>query len=114
LTSVIVVDDDREMVTVISQRLEKNGIQVIGKGFNGKDAVILYQKLKPDIVLLDLKMPGFNGQYAIDKIKTMNSDAKILVITGHTEEKLDKSKISMILYKPYNIEELLRKIKELK
>ena len=108
------VDDDREMVNVISQRLEKNNILVLGKGYNGKDAVLLFQKFKPDIVILDLKMPQYDGKYAIDKIKTMNPEAKILVITGHTEMEFDKSKVSKILYKPYNIEELLRKINELK
>ena len=111
--SVIVIDDDEDTVRLFSEFLEENGIHVIGKGYDGKTAVELYQEKKPDCVLIDIMMPNGSGFYAIKKIKKMDSRAKIIEVTGDvrftTGQKLEKLKIP-IIYKPFKMDEVISKI----
>ena len=65
----VVVDDDKDALQLFSELLISNGIKIVGKGHNGQDAVFLYQKLKPDILFLDVLMPVYDGIYAVKKIR---------------------------------------------
>ena len=111
--SVIVIDDDEDTVRLFSEFLEENDIHVIGKGYDGKTAVELYQEKKPDCVLIDIMMPNGSGFYAIKKIKKLDSRAKIIAVTGDgrftTSQKLEKLKIP-IIYKPFKMDEVISKI----
>ena len=111
--TVIVIDDDEDTVRLFSEFLEEHKIHVLGKGFDGKTAVELYQEKKPDCVLIDIMMPNGSGVYAIKKIKEMNPNAKIIAVTGDsrysTEQKLEKLKIP-IIYKPFQMDEVISKI----
>ena len=110
---VIVIDDDEDTVRLFSEFLEENQIQVVGKGYNGKMAVELFQEKKPDCVLIDIMMPNGSGFYAINKIKELDPGAKIIAVTGDgrftTEQKLEKLKIP-IIYKPFKMNEVISKI----
>ncbi|MDH3617306.1 MAG: response regulator [Nitrosopumilus sp.] len=111
--SVIVIDDDEDTVRLFSEFLEENKIKVIGRGHDGKTAVKLYQEKKPDCVLIDVMMPNGSGIYAIKKIREMDSDVKIIAVTGDsrfsTEQKLEKLKIPVI-YKPFKMNEVIERI----
>lgn len=111
--SVIVIDDDEDTVRLFSEFLEENKIKVIGRGYDGKTAVKLYQEKKPDCVLIDVMMPNGSGIYAIKKIREMDSDVKIIAVTGDsrfsTEQKLEKLKIPVI-YKPFKMNEVIERI----
>ena len=111
--SVIVIDDDEDTVRLFSEFLEENKIKVLGKGYDGKTAIELYQEKKPDCVLIDMMMPNGSGIYAIKKIKEINPEAKIIAVTGDsrftTEQKLEKLKIPVI-YKPFKMDEVISKI----
>ena len=111
--SVIVIDDDEDTVRLFSEFLEENKIKVIGRGHDGKIAVKLYQEKKPDCVLIDVMMPNGSGIYAIKKIREMDSDVKIIAVTGDsrfsTEQKLEKLKIPVI-YKPFKMNEVIERI----
>src|SRR3990172_1762507 len=65
----IVIDDDEDSSDSICQALEISGINVIGKGFDGEQAYQLYKTLTPDIVIMDMNMPNYDGAYALEKIK---------------------------------------------
>ena len=69
MTSVIVIDDDVDSVYIISEFLKLKGFSIVGSGTNGKEAVEMYAERKPDLVILDMKMPEYDGIYAIDNIK---------------------------------------------
>ena len=111
--SVIVIDDDEDTVRLFSEFLEENRIQVLGKGFDGKMAIQLFQEKKPDCVLIDIMMPNGSGFYAISKIKELDPQARIIAVTGDgrfsTEQQLVKLKIP-IIYKPFKMDEVLSKI----
>lgn len=61
MARVIVVDDDPDTVEVFSEYLKLKGIDIVGTGSDGKEAVDLYQEFKPDIIILDMKMPEYDG-----------------------------------------------------
>ena len=107
----IVIDDDIDTVEVFREYLDLKGIEVVGVGYNGKDAVELYKAHKPDYVFLDIMMPDFDGLYAIEKIFEYDQDAKIIVVTADissgTKEKISKTKVSGVLFKPYEMENIM-------
>ena len=114
MTSVIVVDDDRDTVEVFTEYLSIKGIDVLGKGYNGKEAVELYKEHKPEIVLLDVMMPEFDGFYGLQNIRSINPDAKIIMVTADltsdTEKKLEELQATAVLYKPYEIDSVVETI----
>jgi len=109
--NVIVIDDDRDTVSALSDFLEIKGLKVIGKGYDGLEAVELYKKLKPDIVFLDVMMDNFDGLYALEKIKKIQPDAVVIMVTADLNEKttnqLSELRASATIYKPYDINEIM-------
>jgi len=107
MRTAIVIDDDIDTIDVMSELLEINKIKVVGKGFDGLEAVEMYKKLKPDIVFLDIMMPNYDGVYALENIRKINPNAGVIIITGDTTQetmsKLQDLKPSAIFYKPMEI-----------
>ena len=107
----LVIDDDRDTVSVLSDFLEIKGIRVIGKGFDGLEAVELYKKLRPDVVFLDVMMHKFDGLFALKKIREIQKDSIVVMVTADLSEKTTKQLSQLcasdIIYKPYNISEIM-------
>jgi len=116
MTSVIVVDDDRDTVEVFCEYLSIKDIQVLGRGYDGKTAVELYKKHKPDIVLLDVMMPDFDGFYGLEQIRKFDPNAKVIMVTADltsdTEKKLVDLRASAMIYKPYEIDSVIETIEK--
>ena len=116
MTSVIVVDDDRDTVEVFCEYLAIKDIEVLGRGYDGKTAVELYKKHTPDVVLLDVMMPDYDGFYGLENIRKINPDAKIIMVTADltsdTEKKLVDLKASAMIYKPYEIDSVIETIEK--
>ena len=109
--AVIVIDDDPESAEVLSDLLKLRSIDVLAMGYNGKDAVELYKKHYPDVVIMDLSMPDFDGLYGLENILKLNSDAKVIMLTGNSkfdsDEKLNESGVSAIVEKPFDTNNLI-------
>jgi DNA-binding response OmpR family regulator len=116
MTSVIVVDDDRDTVEVFCEYLAIKDIEVLGRGYDGKTAVELYKKHTPDVVLLDVMMPDYDGFYGLENIRKINPEAKIIMVTADltsdTEKKLVDLKASAMIYKPYEIDSVIETIEK--
>ncbi len=114
MTSVIVIDDNEDIVHSMSELLELHEIEVIGKGYNGLECVELFDKLHPDAVLLDLSMPKYDGLYALRKIREMNPTAIIIIITGNSFESINDEIHSLnptkIMFKPLDVNILVETI----
>ena len=114
--NVVLVDDDIDTVEIFQEYLKIKDINVVAVGFNGQDAVSLYSEHKPDVLLLDVMMPDYDGFYGLQNIKAKNPGAKIVMVTAdktaETQEKLTEMKADAILYKPYEIEEVIDTIKK--
>lgn len=113
-TSVLVVEDDRDSLEVLSEFLELHEIEVVGMGEDGWQAANLYKKHKPDLVLLDVMMPNYDGFYALNKIKEENPDAKVVFVTAATssttQKELFESNVSAIVFKPFEMDHLFEVI----
>ncbi len=112
----IVVDDDVNTVKVFSDILEIIGLQVIGRGFSGSEAVCLYKTYVPDVIFIDLMMPKTDGLYAMEKILKINPTAKIVAVTAdfslETYQKLNELKIKTIIYKPFSIHNIKKVLEQ--
>jgi len=112
---VIVVDDEPNLCVVIQRILEKGGYRVTTTT-EGQTALKLVQDIKPDVVLLDLMMPGLNGQEVSRRIRESGADTRIIYFTA----KADASDPSMlkklhegadgILIKPATSKQILSKV----
>lgn len=113
----IVIDDDKDTVSVLCDFLQIKGIKVIGRGYNGLDAVELYKKLRPDAVFLDVMMEMYDGLYGLEKIREIQPDANVIMVTADmtndTHDKLVALDASAIIYKPYDINEIMHILNKL-
>lgn len=82
MIDVLVVDDHELIRTGICRLLtDVAGIRVVGEADTGEEAIKIIKEKNPDIVLMDVKMPGIGGLEATRKIQRMNSDTKIIALT---------------------------------
>ena len=109
----IVVDDEEDSSDSICQALEISGVNVIGKGFDGEQAYQLYKTLLPDVVILDMNMPNYDGAYALEKIKQDFPEAKVIVLTAFTDYKFENAKADEIIFKPYDLEPFIETIEKI-
>ena len=116
MTSVIVIDDNKDIVNSMSELLEVYGIDVVGKGYNGLEGVDLYKKLQPDAVLLDLMMPEYDGLYALKEIRKINPKSVILIVTGGASPSINDGLKTLqpnkIIHKPIDVNALVEIILE--
>ena len=115
--SVIVIDDDIDTLEVFAEFLEIKDVNVMGRGHDGREAVYLYKQHHPDFVLMDVMMPGYDGFYGIERIREINPDAKIIMITAdvslNTKKRLKTIEPSAVITKPYEIDDLLQLMQSL-
>ena len=113
----VIVDDDKDTLQLFSELLTSNGIKVVGKGYNGQDAVFLHQKLKPDVLFLDVLMPIYDGIYALKQIRDSSPDSNVIVIYDKLsvgkEIELSRLKPSAIIREPIDVDDILRKTHKL-
>lgn len=112
---VLLVDDEEEFISTLSQRLETRDLNVTTAS-SGQEAVELTDQQDFDAILLDITMPGMDGIETLKRIKEKHPEAEIIMLTGHgsiasTVEAM-KSGAEDYLEKPVDMPELLAKIKE--
>ncbi len=113
MVSVIIVDDEPDNLDSLTTLLEERGIKVIGTAKDGETASQLYFRLKPDLIILDLMMPNYDGHYAIEKIKQEDPNAKIIVISAYLDKSFPANSVSAVFSKPFEIDGLTKKISEI-
>ena len=116
MITAVIVDDNRDLVEVFSEFLRIKGIDVVGKGENGQDAVELFFKLKPDFIFLELHMPKFDGLYALQKIREFDINAKVVITTNqinYDRDVLKQLKPTAIFHKPFDVKKILELIQNL-
>ena len=118
MPSVIIIDDYVDVGKVLTDYLSVFSIDVLATGHDGREAVELYKEHKPDVVLLDYMMPGYNGLYALRNILKINPTTKIIFLTGSlrsdVHQKLKHEGADAILTKPIDMNELVGLIKAMK
>ena len=78
----LVVDDSLFMRKLICALAAEAGWEVVGEAGNGEESIMLYQQLWPDLVTMDLVMPVMGGLKALRQIRTIDPQAKVVVVTA--------------------------------
>lgn len=117
LKTAIAIDDNPDVLSLFVELLQLKNFKVIGTGRNGRDAVELFQKLKPDITFLDVVMPGTDGIYALGQIRAVSPDSVVIMVTTDlsqdTAHKLEKLKATAVVYKPFDIDVLVKVVENI-
>lgn len=118
MKKILVIDDSETNLVLLKAILEDAGFEV-KLANNAKEAVVFYEKSKPDLILLDLLMPGVDGFGFLNQLREKNSnkiETPIIVVTAYAnEENIDKAKdlgASDVIEKPIEISSFLFKINE--
>lgn len=86
MINVLLVDDHSMVREGLKQLLELDGdIKVVGEAGNGESCLSLIDSLQPDVVLLDINMPGMNGLEVLERLRNKESKQKVLILTIHNE-----------------------------
>jgi DNA-binding response OmpR family regulator len=111
---VLLVDDEIEFVNTLSNRLGMRGIQT-DVVHDGQQALDYVAKSEPDVMVLDLKMPGLHGMEVLRKLSKTNPNIQVVILTGHgtdqDEEEAQRLKAFDYLRKPTDIDTLADRIR---
>jgi DNA-binding NtrC family response regulator len=80
--TILIVDDEKDFCTVLSDSLSQDRYRVV-TAFNGKTALQIAKKEKPDLMLLDIKMPGMDGVEVLRKVKKMKKEIAVIMFTAY-------------------------------
>ncbi len=81
-TKILVVDDDKVVREVLKAILREEGFDVVGEAKDGTGALSLVLKLSPDVVCLDVNMPGMSGLDVLKSLQDQAPDIKVIMVTG--------------------------------
>lgn len=83
---VMVVDDEDHVRRLITTVIKSMNCEIVGEAGNGKDAVLLFHELKPNMLLLDINMPVKSGKEALAEIKKRYPNAFVIMLTSLTDK----------------------------
>lgn len=88
---ILLIDDADFMRLICKDMLSKEGYEVIGEAADGMQGLEKYKSLQPDLVLLDIAMPEYDGKWALQKIKEYDANANIIMLSavGHAQAVVD-------------------------
>ena len=105
---ILVVDDEQIVQNAIKYIVEnrKDGLEICGVASNGREAIIKAKQLKPEIVFMDIRMPGINGIDAIKEIKHLLPETRFVIISAYEQFEFAKQAVQLgvkeYLLKPIN------------
>lgn len=112
---VLVVDDEVAFANTLSQRLQMRDM-IVGIAYDGEEALSKLKQEEPDVMVLDLRMPGMQGMDVLRETKKAYPLVQVIVLTGHGTDK-DAEEVKRLggfdfLNKPADIDHLERKIRK--
>ena len=82
MQKILIVEDDNDINSLLRRILTGAGYQVV-QAYSGTEALLQYQSVSPDLVLLDLMLPGLSGSQVLGKLRgEMSSDVPIIILSG--------------------------------
>ena len=82
MNKILLIDDEPDIVRVLGISLKADGYEVI-PALSGAEGLEAFAREKPPIVITDIKMPGMDGIEVLEKIKALDPDTEVIIITGH-------------------------------
>ena len=83
---VMVVDDTDHVRTMLADMLELDGFEVVARAANGDEAVRMAEEFRPDVIVMDLKMPGMDGLEATRLIKQARAEQPVILYTAYLDQ----------------------------
>ncbi|MFX1514735.1 MAG: response regulator [Promethearchaeota archaeon] len=115
--TVFIVEDDQDLLEFYTLILNNEGWSILGTIDNGEVAQLEYKKLneKPDVIILDIRLPGCSGLDVAKKILEINPNQAILFISGHIDHLLNDPVLKKFssLRKPFTSSSLIQKLNHL-
>ena len=106
IKNILIVDDSPMIHKLLRKILVKNDYEVVGDASNGHQGVEMYSELQPDLVFMDITMPILNGIDAATKIKDMDCNANIIMLSAMSDDEIKEEAkqigIDIFLNKPFN------------
>jgi DNA-binding NtrC family response regulator len=113
--NVLLVDDEKDFVETLAMRLETRGLKV-DIAYSGEVAIEKVKEKSFDAILLDLAMPGMDGIETLRRLRELNPDSQVVLLTGRATVKKATEAMRLgaldLLEKPVDIEVLVEKIEE--
>src|SRR4030066_1501611 len=104
----VIIDDDPKVSWVLTQGLEK-GYEIL-YARDGQEGLKLVSQVKPELILLDIKMPGLSGLEVLEKIKALDQQSNVIMLSGHGDTKNVVESIrlgaSEFINKPFDVKEV--------
>lgn len=102
----LIVDDDEDVRGLMRAILEGKGHTVVGEAGDGKAALAAFSELRPDVVFLDIVMPGMSGVEALAEIRALDPEAQVVMVTAVEQDSMNRrlllSGAAGIIYKPFS------------
>lgn len=112
---ILVADDEVDFATTILTRLTMRGFDVSTVHSGGEIAGVV-EKMNPDILVLDLKMPDMDGIEVLQQLRKENDNIKVIIVTGHGSYEAGKAGLELgafdYIMKPVDLNLLIKKIHE--
>lgn len=116
MANILVVDDAAFMRGSLKYIVETDGHKVVGTAKDGKEAIELYKKLKPDLTTMDILMKEMDGITALREIKKINPKAKVIMVTAIGLEQKEKEAKELgaagYIRKPFKQVEIVSELKK--
>ena len=115
--TVLVVDDQEDVVDIAHSMLTNQGYRVLTAS-SGEEALAVYRDSdpRPDLVILDLGMPGMGGAWTLEELKAMDNPPKVIIASGYAGgdqvERVVRAGSDGFVAKPYRLAEMLQKVRE--
>lgn len=110
----LLVDDEEEFVKTLSERIHMRDLKS-KIALNGEQALKIVDDQVPDVMVLDLKMPGIDGMEVLKRIRKAYPEVRVIILTGHGSEKEEKEARRLgafeYLEKPADVDKLVHTIK---
>jgi two-component system, chemotaxis family, chemotaxis protein CheY len=114
--NVMIVDDLAFIKIVLRDILEKSGFRVVGEASNGDEAIRVYLDKRPDVVLMDITMPGMDGLTALKKIREHDPNARIIICSALGQQRLIVQAIQLgakdFIVKPFQPQRIISALKK--
>lgn len=111
---ILLVDDEAEFVNTLSERIKMRNLDS-GIALNGEEALQIVEDEVPDVMVLDLKMPGIDGMEVLRRIRRNYPQVQVIMLTGHGSKKDEETARSLGAYeylsKPVGLDNLIQHIK---
>lgn len=116
MKKILIVDDEPGIIEEVKSYFEEEGYRV-ETADSGKDGIRILKRMRPDLLILDIKLPDINGLEVLKSSKESLPDTKVIVMTGYVDQKLideaERLGRDAFLAKPFDLNHLHQEVERL-